>query len=59
MPANIKQFIFVVTVARTHNKGLPKAGVTSFYDSFVLNQTLVFQMNGSAEKPRFRQAPNR
>ena len=42
-----------------HNKGLPKAGVTSFYDSFVLNRTLVFQMNGSAEMPRLRQAPNR
>lgn len=41
------------------NKGLPKAGVTSFYDSFVPNQTLVFQMNGSAEMPRPRQAPNR
>ena len=42
-----------------HNKGLPKAGVTSFYDSFVLNQTLVFQMNGSAAMPRLRQAPKR
>jgi len=42
-----------------HNKGLPKAGMTSFYDSFVLNRTLVFQMNGSAEIPRLRQAPNR
>jgi len=41
------------------NKGLPKAGVTSFYDSFVLNQTLVFQMNGSAETPRLRQAAKR
>ena len=41
------------------NKGLPKAGVTSIYDSFVLNRTLVFQMNGSAEMPRLRQAPNR
>ena len=42
-----------------HNKGLPKAGVTNFYDTFVLNQTLVFQLNGSAEIPRLRQAPNR
>lgn len=41
------------------NKGLPKAGVTSFYESFVLNRTLVFQMNGSAEMLRLRQAPNR
>jgi len=58
MTANIQQFIFLEKVVRTHNKGLPKAGVTSLYDSFVLNQTLVFQMNGSAEKPRLRQAPN-
>jgi hypothetical protein len=27
----------------TANKVLPKAGVTSFYDSFVLNGTLVFK----------------
>ena len=47
------------TEARTANKGLPKAGVTSFYDNFVLNLTFVFQMNGSAEMPRLRQAPNR
>lgn len=45
--------------AHAHNKGLPKAGVMSFYDSFVLNQTLVFQMNGNAETPRLRQAPKR
>ncbi len=42
-----------------HNKVLPKAGVTSFYDSFVLKRTFVFQINGSAETPRLRQAPNR
>jgi hypothetical protein len=47
------------TIGYAANKGLPKAGVTSFYDSFVLNRTLVFQMNGCAEMPRLRQAPNR
>lgn len=41
------------------NKGLPKAGVTSFYDSFVTNRTLDFQMNGSAEMLRLRQYPKR
>lgn len=41
------------------NKGLPKAGVTNFFNTFVLNRTLVFQMNGSAEMPRHRLAPNR
>lgn len=40
------------------NKGLPKAGVTSFYDSFVLNQTLVFQINGCAETPTFGKPRN-
>ena len=44
---------------RTANKVLPKAGVTNFYDSFVLNRTLVFQINSSAETPRLRQYPNR
>ena len=33
------------TEARTANKVLPKAGVTGFYDTFVLNRTLVFQIN--------------
>lgn len=43
----------------TDNKVLPKAGVTCFYDTFVLNQTLVFQINSSPETPRLRQYPNR
>jgi hypothetical protein len=47
------------TEAHAHNKGLPKAGVTGFYDTLVLKRTLVFQMRGSAEMPRLRQAPNR
>ena len=47
------------TEARTANKVLPKAGVTGFYDTFVLNRTLVFQINSSAETPRLRQYPNR
>lgn len=46
-------------VPHAGNNGLPKAWVTSFNDSLVLNQTLVFQMNGSAVTPRLRQAPNR
>jgi len=44
---------------RTANKVLPKAGVTNFYETFVLYSTLVFQMNSSAETPRLRQYPNR
>jgi hypothetical protein len=45
--------------ARTANKVLPKAGVSGFYDTFVLNRTIVFQINSSAETPRLRQYPNR
>jgi hypothetical protein len=41
------------------NKVLPKAGVTCFYDTFVLSRTLVFQINFSAETPRLRQYPKR
>lgn len=41
------------------NKVLPKAGVSCFYDTFVLNQTFVFQINSSAETPRLRQYPKR
>ena len=44
---------------RTANKVLPKAGVTNFYDTFVLNRTLVFQINSGAGTPRLRQYPNR
>jgi hypothetical protein len=39
-----------------HNKVLPQAGVTCYYDTFLLKQTLIFQINGSAETPRLRQA---
>ncbi|MCZ2130680.1 MAG: hypothetical protein LC109_10490 [Bacteroidia bacterium] len=36
-----------------HNKVLPKAGVTCFYDTFVLNRSLVFQIDSSAKNPAF------
>jgi hypothetical protein len=45
--------------ARTANKVLPKAGVTNFYETFVLYSKSVFQINSSAETPRLRQYPNR
>ncbi len=44
---------------RPGNKVLPKAGVTGFYETFVLYSTLVFQMNSSAKTPRLRQYPKR
>ena len=55
----MKRHDFGQTVAHAANKGLPKAGLTSLYDTFVLNRTVVFQMKGSAEMPRLRQAPER
>jgi hypothetical protein len=55
----MERHTFGHTEARTANKVLPKAGVTGFYDTFVLNRTLVFQINSSAESPRLRQYPNR
>ncbi len=43
----------------TDNIGFAKAGVTCFYDSFVLNQSSVLRLNGSAENPRLRKAAKR
>ena len=40
------------------NKVLPKAGVMGLYYTFVLNRTLVFQINSNAEMSRLRQYPN-
>ncbi len=44
---------------RTANNGLAKKRVKCFYDTFVVEQTFVFQMNFSANKPLLRQAANR
>jgi len=44
---------------RRHNIGLAKWRVTCFYDSLVVKQTLVFQMNFCANNPPLRQAKNR
>jgi hypothetical protein len=40
-------------VAQTHNKVLPKAGVTSSYDTFVLNLTLFFKSTVVLKRPAF------
>ncbi|MBL1123366.1 MAG: hypothetical protein D8M26_10780 [Ignavibacteriae bacterium] len=55
----IKRQILKRSIKPTANKVLPKAGVTNFDETFVLNRTVVFQMNSSAETPRLRQYPNR
>jgi len=41
------------------NSRFAKAGVSCFYDSEVLNSSLVHLMKFSAEKPRLRKAANR
>ena len=55
----IQRQILIRPIKPTANTVLPKAGVTNFYDTFVLNRTFVFQFNSSAETPRLRQYPNR
>ena len=45
--------------ARTANSRFAKAGVSCFYDSEVLNSSLVLLMKFSAENPRLRKAANR
>ena len=41
------------------NTGLAQWRVTCYYDSLVVKETLVFQMNISANNPPLRQALNR
>jgi hypothetical protein len=44
---------------RRHNSRFAKAGVWCFYDSEVLNSSLVHLMKFSAKNPRLRKAPTR
>jgi hypothetical protein len=46
-------------VARTHNSSYPKGGVSCSKDSFVVNQTLVFQIKFCGKSPALRVAANR
>ncbi|MFN0200918.1 MAG: hypothetical protein ACKVTZ_05330 [Bacteroidia bacterium] len=43
----------------TTNSTYPKGGVSCSKDSFVVNQTLVFQIKFCAKNPPHRQAENR
>jgi hypothetical protein len=45
--------------ARTHNSTYPKGGVSCSKDSFVVNQTLVFQIKFCGKSPALRVAANR
>ena len=46
-------------IARTHNSTYPKGGVSCSKDSFVVNQTLVFQIKFCGKSPALRVAANR
>lgn len=41
------------------NIGLPRWGLTCFYDSLVLNQIAVLRLNFCAKNPPLRQTENR
>jgi hypothetical protein len=45
--------------ARTDNSTYPKGGVSCSKDSFVVNQTLVFQIKFCGKSPALRVAANR
>ena len=45
--------------ARTANSTYPKGGVLFFKDSFVVNETLVFQIKFCGKSPALREAANR
>ena len=45
--------------ARLHNSTYPKGGVSFSKDSFVVNQTLVFQIKFCGKNPALRKARNR
>ena len=44
---------------RTANKVLPQWGLTCFYETFVLKQTVVLLLNICAKNPPLRQYPAR
>jgi len=46
-------------VARTHNSTYPKGGVSCSTGSFVVNQTLVFQIKFCGKSPALRVAAKR
>jgi len=57
--ANWGRQTYVPRIARTHNSTYPKGGVSCSKDSFVVNQTLVFQIKFCGKSPALRVAANR
>ena len=56
MTANLKRHIFGRTAAHAANKRYVIAGVSCFADTFVVNQTLVFQIKFCGKIPALRVA---
>jgi len=50
---------YIYEKATTHNSTYPKGGVSCSKDSFVVNQTLVFQIKFCGKSPALRVAANR
>ena len=50
---------WTIKEARTANSTYPKGGVSCSKDSFVVNQTLVFQIKFCGKSPAHRVAANR
>ena len=59
MTTNIDRLTFMAREARTAISTYPKGGVSCSKDSFVLNQTLVFQIKFCGKSPALRVAANR
>jgi hypothetical protein len=57
--AEIDRHDFEIREERTHNSTYPKGGVSRSKDSFVGNQTLVFQIKFCGKSPALRVAANR
>ena len=55
----MKRDIFVDREARTANSTYPKGGISCSKDSFVVNQTLVFQIKFCGKSPALRVAAKR
>ena len=59
MTNKIESAVLCERIARPHNSTYPKDGVSCSKDSFVVNESLVFQIKFSGKNPALRVAANR
>ncbi len=59
MSANIQRHFFVDRVARTHNNGFKKCGVTRVIEHLYFNQTFVLADSLSLQNPALLKPANR